>query len=92
MQVPFEQICGAAQTLPQAPQLFESYCTFTQALPQWVCGSMQPHWPLMHSSDGPHAFPQAPQLNMSRDTSVQVPLHMANDPPEQVLHCPDWQS
>jgi len=47
--LPLTQLPPPAQTLPQAPQLDESFCRFLQAPPQHACGPG-------------HLVPQSPQL------------------------------
>jgi hypothetical protein len=64
---PFVQVALPGQTLPHAPQLFESVIGFVQTDPEApghvTFGMVQlPHWLFAHITVPPHAAPQLPQL------------------------------
>jgi hypothetical protein len=77
VQTPEEQIRPALQTVPQAPQLLGSVCSFVQVPLQFVCP--EPHEdplqvPLTQGWALAQAVPQAPQLEGSEEVVVQKPL------------------
>jgi len=69
---------GAEQTVPQAPQLFRSVCSFTQTplqrvKPDWHAVGV--HAPAVHACPLGQAVPQVPQLLGSVCSLTQTPLH-----------------
>jgi hypothetical protein len=74
---------GAVQTLPHAPQLLTSDCSFTQAFPHRLKPGLQtnPHAPVAHVglalAGAAQTLPQAPQLFRSVCSLTQAPLHSA---------------
>jgi hypothetical protein len=89
VQLPAPQASPVSQTLPQDPQLFESFCSSTQALPHDVKPELQaePHAlpeqvGVAFGSDVVQTLPQAPQLF----TSVVVSVHTPPQNPRPPLH------
>jgi hypothetical protein len=85
---------GGGHACAQAPQLFGSVASLTQAKPQHASPIGQPHVhaPATHVSPGGHALLHAPQLRGSLFVSVQPPeqhCEGAHAPPHAVVtHAP----
>jgi hypothetical protein len=96
VQVPARQAAPAGQTLPHAPQLALSVCSFTHALPHWV--RLAPgvqngaHAPCEQRAPpaavAPQTFPQAPQLVGLEARSAHWPLQSVGRAPAVHPHAP----
>jgi hypothetical protein len=97
---PPEQTSGAAQTVPHAPQLFESELRLVQTVVP-VAGSAQPVSPIVHcpgarhvppeqDCDGGQTVPQAPQLfeSVLRLVQTAVPVAGSMQLLSPMAHCP----
>jgi len=89
-QTPLVQPWPLAQACPQAPQLFGSDVSLTQALPHATSPVGQLHDPLTHDAPAAHACPQAPQL-FGSDVSLTQALPQ-NTCPDGQVHTPATQA